>query len=145
MLTKVVMTDNLSLPGFANLLAFVFLNMSSKNYYKPVKNTGLISILALKDKKKINLFVLICSSEMSSHFLLSIIAIFLVFGGSLGPILPWDSRGDASPRIPTQVTQQGASPETCDSAKTINTFTTRALDPEPRVNSESKATRAIHA
>lgn len=33
MLTKVVMTDKISLPGFANLLAFVFLNVSSNNHH----------------------------------------------------------------------------------------------------------------
>lgn len=78
---------------------------------KQWKTEGFFSILALKDKKKINLFILICSSEVSPLFLLSLIEIFLGFGEPLGPILPWDSRGDATPSIPAiQVTLQECFP-----------------------------------
>lgn len=43
---------------------------------KQWKPESFFSILALKDKKKIDLFVLIYSSEMSALFLLSLIEFF---------------------------------------------------------------------
>lgn len=40
---------------------------------------------------------------MSSLFLSGLIEFFLGFGGPLGHILPWDSRGDASPSTPGDI------------------------------------------
>lgn len=65
MLTKAVLTDRISFPGFANLLAFVFLNVFPKICYKPVKNRGLLSHFSLDRQEIINLFILKYSSEMS--------------------------------------------------------------------------------
>jgi len=51
------MTDNILLPGFAKLLAFVFLNVSFKNYYEMVKNRWLLFPFNLKRKGESYMFL----------------------------------------------------------------------------------------